>query len=233
MALITCQNLTIGYDNHKIVENISFSIDQGDYLSVIGENGAGKSTLIKTILGLLKPISGKILTGDGLKKNSIGYIPQQTSVQKDFPASCWEVVLSGCLNRCGFRPFYNKEDKKRALDNFKRLHIEHLMKESYRNLSGGQQQRVLLARALCATNQIIILDEPIQGLDPSAIKELYQIINDLNKKEGITIVMITHDIYKGMNNANKVLCVTKNVFYGTKEEFYHSKFAAKFLGDED
>ena len=194
MAQITCKNLTLGYENRAIQENLNFSINAGDYLCIVGENGSGKSTLMKTLLHLQPPISGTIELGDGLRKNEIGYLPQQTLVQRDFPASVKEIVLSGCQGRCGWRPFYNKEDKEIARRAMEKMMIQDLQDRCYRELSGGQQQRVLLARALCAAKKILLLDEPVSGLDPKVTAEMYQLIEDLNKKDEITIIMISHDI---------------------------------------
>ena len=185
MPLLSFENISIGYDNRPIVENLSFNIEKGDYLTILGENGAGKSTLLKTMLGLIKPLSGKIVFDAEVKKIDIGYLPQQTVVQRDFPASVWEIVISGCLGKSGFRPFYTKEEKSLAEANIKKLGLEELKKRCYRELSGGQQQRVLLARALCSSDKILVLDEPVTGLDPKVTIQLYSIIDSLNK-EGIT-----------------------------------------------
>ena len=182
MAQITCKNLTLGYENRAIQENLNFSINAGDYLCIVGENGSGKSTLMKTLLHLQPPISGTIELGDGLCKNEIGYLPQQTLVQRDFPASVKEIVLSGCQGHCGLRPFYNKEEKETARKAMEKMMILELQNRCYRELSGGQQQRVLLARALCAAKKILLLDEPVSGLDPRVTAEMYQLIQDLNRK---------------------------------------------------
>ena len=161
--LIECKNLTAGYEGMPVVKNLSFNVSAGDYLCIVGENGSGKSTLMKTLLGLRSPLCGEIIFGDGLKQTEIGYLPQQTAAQKDFPATVREVVLSGCLGRKGLSPFYSKADKKQCDDNIELLGITHIAHRSYRNLSGGQQQRVLLARALCATKKLLLLDEPVSG----------------------------------------------------------------------
>ena len=190
MSLISCDNLSLGYDGKEILHGLSFMVDQGEYLCIVGENGSGKSTLMRTILGLQSPLSGAVHTGDGLRPNEIGYLPQQTVVQKDFPASVWEIVLSGCQSKCGLRPFYRKEDKVMAQKMLEKLGLTALKKRCYRELSGGQQQRVLLARALCATRSLLLLDEPVSGLDPMVTAELYQIIQGLNREDGITIIMI-------------------------------------------
>lgn len=220
MAQLTCKNLTIGYDSKIILRNLNFSVNSGDYLCIVGENGSGKTTLMKTILHLLKPISGKIETGDGLLPDEIGYLPQQTFVQKDFPASVQEIVLSGCQSRCGKRPWYNRTEKELAHENMKKMGIGHLARRCYRELSGGQQQRVLLARALCATQKMLLLDEPVSALDPGAQEEMYSLIEQLNREE-ITIIMISHDIEAALKYATHVLHIGTEVFFGTKDEFIH------------
>ena len=219
MSQIICQNLAIGYDCKAILKDINFSINEGDYLCIIGENGSGKSTLMRTLLHLQQPVSGTILLGDGLQSNEIGYLPQQTAVQKDFPASVREIILSGCQNRCGLRPFYNRAEKRQAAEMMEKLQITHLSNRCYRELSGGQQQRVLLARALCATKKILLLDEPVSGLDSKVTEEMYQIIETLNRKDKITIVMITHNINDSVKYASHIMHIGKNVFYGTKQEY--------------
>jgi zinc transport system ATP-binding protein len=229
MALLTSNDLCLGYDGVEIVHGLNFTIEQGDYLCIVGENGSGKSTLIKTMLGLQSPMEGKISMGEGLKSNEIGYLPQQTDVQRDFPASVWEIVLSGCGNRMGLRPFYNKQEKQMAKDNISRMGIESLTKSCYRELSGGQQQRVLLARALCATQKMLLLDEPVSGLDPIVTNEMYDLIESLNKKEKITIVMVSHDIEAAVKYADHILHIGKDIFFGTKEEYVNSGFASAFL----
>ena len=228
MALLTIQNLSLGYDSHAIVENLNFSVNTGDYLCIVGENGSGKTTLMKTLLHLQEPVSGQILIGDRLKKNEIGYLPQQTIVQKDFPASVREIVLSGCQGRCGLRPFYNKNEKQLAEDNMERMGISALRNRCYRELSGGQQQRVLLARALCATRKVLLLDEPVSGLDPKATAEMYSLIADLNH-EGITIIMISHDIAAAVRYASHILHIGTTVFYGTRDEYIESDAGKFFL----
>ena len=218
MALLTCQDLCLGYDGKEILHNLNFEIHAGEYLCIVGENGSGKSTLMKTLLGLQQPISGEVLTGDGLAQSEIGYLPQQTVVQRDFPATVWEIVLSGCQGQCGLRPFYTKEEKQLAVDNIERMGITHLTKRCYRELSGGQQQRVLLARALCATKKMLLLDEPVSGLDPKVTAEMYALIEKLNK-EGITVIMISHDLNAALTYASHILHIGDTVFYGTKAEY--------------
>lgn len=220
MPQLFCKNLTIGYDSKIILRNLNFSVNAGDYLCILGENGSGKTTLMKTIIHLLKPISGTIETGDGLLADEIGYLPQQTFVQKDFPASVQEIVLSGCQSRCGKRPWYNKAEKALARENMEKMGIENLSKRCYRELSGGQQQRVLLARALCATQKMLLLDEPVSALDPAAQEEMYSLIENLNR-EGITIIMISHDVEAALKYATHVLHIGTEIFFGTKDDFVH------------
>lgn len=232
--LIECNHAGFGYENHDAVIDVTMKIYPGDYLCIVGENGSGKSTLIKGLLGLLKPTSGEMVWAEDVKHHGIGYLPQQTAAQKDFPASVFEVVLSGCLSRRGRYPFYSGEEKKTALANMERLGIAPLKSRCYRELSGGQQQRVLIARALCATSKMLILDEPITGLDPSAIQEFYEMIRHLNKKEGITILMVSHDIQNAVREADKILHLQQQVlFYGTAEEYKQSSAGKKFTGGED
>lgn len=214
--MLQCQNLTIGYENKAILQNINFSVNAGDYLCILGENGAGKSTLMKTILGLISPLSGSITM---THPHELGYLPQQTQRQKDFPATVWEIVLSGCLPACGARPFYSKAQKQLAKDTMARLELEPLKKRCYRELSGGQQERVLLARALCTSGKMLLLDEPTAGLDPHITQELYNLLGDLNQQEGVTFLMISHDLTAAMEYASHILALGKNPFFGTKEEY--------------
>ncbi len=220
MAILSCKNLNVQYDNQVALKNVNFDLEDGDYLCIIGDNGSGKSTLMKSILGLVTPKSGSIQYGAQLKNHDIGYLPQQTIVQRDFPASVYEVVLSGCLNKRGWRPFYSKEEKQRALNNLKKLKIEHLKDKCYRDLSVGQQQRVLIARALCASEKILLLDEPVTGLDPVTTQHLYEIIEELNRDYKMSIIMVTHDMNSGLEHATKILRLNKEVvFYGTPDEY--------------
>ena len=223
MPQLACKNLTLGYEGNMVVSGLSFAVNSGDYLCIVGENGSGKSTLMKTILKLKAPMSGQIVTGDGLESDDIGYLPQQTVVQKDFPASVREVVRSGCLNRCGLRPFYTSSEKQMAEDNMEELGITSLAKRCYRELSGGQQQRTLLARALCATRKILLLDEPVAGLDPKASADMYTLIAKLNA-EGITIIMISHDIAASVKYASHILhiCNHSVLFFGETAEYVQS-----------
>ena len=206
MSYIECENLALGYEGKAVVSGLNFKVNKGDYLCVLGENGAGKSTLIKTLLNLIDKVSGRIEYGDGLKDYEIGYLPQQTVVQKDFPATVWEVVLSGTLAGSGFKPFYGKKEKSLAIEKMRELDITDLKKKCYRNLSGGQQQRVLLARALCATSKVILLDEPVTGLDPKVTAEFYELLKELNDK-GITVIMVSHDLQYHMRHIFFILTV--------------------------
>ncbi len=227
MSELSCQNVTLGYDGKIVLGDINFSVEKGNYLCIVGENGSGKSTLMRTILSLQKPMSGTIVYGDGVHSKEIGYIPQQTDVQRDFPASVYEIVLSGCLNGCGWHPFYSKKQKDLAKEKMELLSITHLAKRCYRELSGGQQQRVLLARALCATKRILLLDEPVAGLDPIVTEELYALIEKLNKDYGITIIMISHDLSAALKYSSHILYVGKPSFFGTTEEFLQSESARR------
>ena len=220
MALITLKDVTIAFEGVPAVEHVSFQVNRGDYMVLIGENGSGKSTLMRAMLGLVHPCSGTVRYGDGLKRNQIGYLPQQTAVQRDFPASVEEVVLSGCINQLGMRVFYGKKLQQKAHEKMEMLDIENLSGKSYRTLSGGQQQRVLMARALCATDALLLLDEPVTGLDPGSTQDLYDLIRRLNRDHGVSIVMVSHDLHGSMADANKVMVVDRGVsFCGSIAEY--------------
>lgn len=228
MALIEIKNASMGYEGKIVLSDINLKINEGDYVCIVGENGSGKTTLMKCLLGLLSVQSGSITYGDGLMQCEIGYLPQQTVLQKDFPASVSEVVLSGCLNK-KHTLFYSKEQKETAAKNMELTGIYPLRKKCFRELSGGQRQRVLLARALCATHKLLILDEPVTGLDPKASADMYALIKNLNKN-GITIIMVSHDITASVNNASKILHLSKNTyFYGTAHQYLHSDIGRKFM----
>jgi zinc transport system ATP-binding protein len=218
MALITVTDLSLGYDAQIVAKGLNFTVHAGDYLCIVGDNGSGKTTLMKTLLHLVEPAGGSITVGDGLRANEIGYLPQQTIVQRDFPASVREIVLSGCQGALGFRPFYRRAERELAEENMRRMGIEDLADHCYRELSGGQQQRVLLARALCATRKVLLLDEPVAGLDPGVTAQMYDLIAKLNK-EGITILMISHDIDAAVRYATHILHMGDDIFFGTKEEY--------------
>lgn len=219
MSQLTCTDLTLGYGSQQILSGLSFEVNAGDYLCIVGENGSGKTTLMKTILGLNKPLGGSIEFGDGVTARTIGYLPQQTDVQRDFPASVREIVISGCLGHDGFRPFYSKANKALALRSMERMNISDLSRRCYRELSGGQQQRVLLARALCATEKILLLDEPVAGLDPKVTAEMYELIESLNKNDRVTIIMISHDVDKALQYASHILHIGDDLFFGTRDEY--------------
>ena len=231
MALITCTELALGYEGNEIVKGLNFTVNQGDYLCIVGENGSGKSTLMKTLLGLKEQKSGILLYNDGLNKNEIGYLPQQSGAQRDFPASVYEVVLSGCLNKRGIRPFYSAADKAKAHKNMERLGITDLSHRCYRELSGGQQQRVLLARALCATSKLLLLDEPVSGLDPKVTADMYELIQSLNRDEGITVIMISHDITAALTYASHILHISHTPrFFGKTEDYVRTDHGRAFTG---
>ncbi len=231
MALIRCENVSIGYEGQIVVKDLNFQIASGDYLCIVGENGSGKSTLVKSLLGLKSVEKGQIVFGDGLRQTEIGYLPQQTDVQKDFPASVYEVVLSGRLNSRGIRPFYTSADKKTAFEKMKMLGIEELSRQCFRDLSGGQKQRVLLARALCATKTLLLLDEPVTGLDPIVTAEFYELIQRINKESGIAVVMVSHDIESAVKYATHILHLQEKVlFFGTAGDYQKSRVGQTFLG---
>lgn len=230
MAMIACENISLSYDGTVVLSDLSFSVNPGDYLCIVGENGSGKSTLVKALLGLKPLVEGEILFGEGLRQREIGYLPQQTGAQKDFPASVWEVVCSGSINNGGMTPFYSFAQKQAAEKNLKRLGLWDLKRRCYRELSGGQQQRVLLARALCATQKLLLLDEPVAGLDPLVTQEMYQLIQKLNQS-GITIVMVSHDIQSAVQYASHILHLHNTpLFFGKTADYLTSAAGKRFLG---
>lgn len=234
MALIKCENISIGYEGQTVVKDLDFQIDLGDYLCIVGENGSGKSTLVLSLLGLKNVEKGQIIYGNGLKQTEIGYLPQQTDVQKDFPASVYEVVRSGRLNSRGFHPFYTAADRKAAVEKMDLLGIRDLARQCFRDLSGGQKQRVLLARALCATKSLLLLDEPVTGLDPIVTGEFYQLIRRINRESGIAVVMVSHDIESAVKDASHILHLQETaLFFGTTEEYKRSPVGRRFLGGAD
>lgn len=228
---ICCRDLSLGYGTRVIAEGLSFTVREGDYLCIAGENGAGKTTLMKVLLGLERPMRGTVEFGCGVTRKDIGYLPQQRETRTDFPASVWEVVLSGCLARSGWRPFYCAAEKQLARENMEKMGVSGLARESYQKLSGGQQQRVLLARALCAARKLLLLDEPISGLDPKASVELYRMTRQLNR-EGITIIMISHDLNSSLDDAGQVLYLGREPFFGAKETFCSSRIGRQLLRKE-
>lgn len=232
MSLLSCRNVYLSYENNSVIEDLNFCVDEGDYLCIVGENGSGKSTLIKSILGLKDTASGHLHFGEGITSKEVGYLPQQTTVQKDFPASVYEVVLSGCISRKKKSFFFTSKEKKIAFENMKKLDIFDLKSRCYRELSGGQQQRVLLARALCAGQKMLLLDEPVTGLDPIVTMEMYSLIKKLNAELGVTIIMVSHDLHAAVANADHILHLNKtNSFFGTTEEYLLSETYHKFGGE--
>jgi zinc transport system ATP-binding protein len=235
MSLITCKDVGFCYEGSLAVSGINCTIERGDYLCVVGENGSGKTTLIKGILGLLTPSEGKISFEEGFKPYDIGYLPQQSAIQRNFPASVFEVVLSGCLSRHGLSPLYTKSDRNAARQMLDLLDIGALEKTGYSELSGGQQQRVLLARALCSAPnglKVLILDEPMNGLDPHIKHELYETLDTLNKESLLAIVMVTHDIQTAVKHASHLLALDKSQeFFGTAHEFQHTQVGQELMRD--
>lgn len=233
MPAVSVQSLTMSYGSSVVVEDVSFDVEYGDYVCIVGTNGAGKSTLLKGLAGIQPYKKGTIVLDDNLRRTQIGYLPQQTAVQKDFPASVWEVVLSGCASGLGLRPFYTKKDKAFAAENMQRLGITDLKNKSYQNLSGGQQQRVLLAKALCGAEKLLFLDEPVSGLDPVVTSELYTLIRRLNQEKNLTVIMVSHDISNAVTAADKILHLDRQLlFYGSTAEYLTSSVGKRFLSEE-
>ncbi|MDD6279542.1 MAG: metal ABC transporter ATP-binding protein [Ruminococcus sp.] len=232
-SIIKCSGLSASYDGNPVLEGLSFNVNEGDYLCILGENGSGKSTLVKCLLGIKPLDSGNIVFADKLTYRDIGYLPQHTDMQKGFPATVREIVISGCLGRRGLRPFYSAAEKKTADDAMKRLGITELADKSCRELSGGQQQRMLLARAMCAAKKMLLLDEPVTGLDPSAMNDMYGLIDELNKKDKMTIIMVTHDVSNALKYSNRILCLCScsESFCGTPGEYEASHLNIKNSGD--
>ncbi|MDR1997181.1 MAG: metal ABC transporter ATP-binding protein [Candidatus Margulisbacteria bacterium] len=230
MPLLTCQNAAFAYETHTVVSGLNFSVRAGDYLCIVGENGSGKSTLLKGLLRLKTPRTGRVLMADSLQGGALGYLPQQTAAQKDFPASAYEVVLSGRLQSRGLWPFYSRADQAAAGENLRQLGIEELRGRCFRELSGGQQRRVLLARALCAAQKLLLLDEPAAGLDPAAARSLYRLIAKLNKG-GLTIIMVSHDLRSALQYASHILHLqNKQLFFGPTRAYLRSGAGKKFRG---
>ncbi len=231
MAQLCCKNVGFAYGGETVLSGVNFSVNAGDYLCIVGENGSGKSTLMKGILGLKEPSEGEIVFGDGLKANEIGYLPQQTGIQRDFPASVGEVVLSGRISGMGHRLFYSRADRQAASENLERMGIEELKDRCYMELSGGQQQRVLLARAMCATKKLLLLDEPVTGLDPNAANEMYNLIKLINLCDKISVIMVTHDVHEAVRYATHILHLGHGqLFFGSVEEYRKSDHVRRLLG---
>ena len=228
MAQLICKDVSLGYEGKSIAQDINFEVNKGDYLCIVGEKGSGKSTLVKALLHQFQPLSGKIETAEGFSLKDIGYLPQQTEVQRDFPASVMEVVQSGCIRRCK-GPFYGAREKQIAKQNMQKLDILSLSKKCYRELSGGQQQRVLLCRALCAAKKLLLLDEPVTGLDPVVTSEMYSLIANLNQ-EGITVIMVSHDIAAALKYASHILHIAQEqLFFGKKQDYLKSEAGKLFM----
>lgn len=231
MSLITCENVSLAYGKQAVLSELSFKVNCGDYLCVVGENGSGKSTLVKTLLGLLSPVSGTISFGKGFTRRSIAYLPQQNAAQKDFPASVWEVVLSGRLSSKKILSFYTSHDKEVARCVMEKLAITNLASKSFRSLSGGQQQRVLLARALCSESELLLIDEPTTGLDPLVTQELYHLIEEISAS-GKTVIMVTHDIASAVKYATHILHLHhKPLFFGSKDDYVNSEVGRGYIGN--
>ena len=231
MLLMKCEDVSLGYEKKSIIDNISFDVHEGDYIAITGENGVGKSTLVKTLLGLLPTLRGKIELCENMRHSDIGYLPQSSFVGRDFPASVYEVVLSGCIADRGAFPFYRQRHKDEAKNNMERLGITHLSAKNFGELSGGQSQRVLLCRALCAAKKMLLLDEPVQGLDPSATHEMYNAVKDLNKKDGMAVLMVSHDICTTLAYATHILHLSSDgkVYFMTTEEYRKSDVGREFI----
>ena len=227
MSYIKCKDLSVGYDSNIVSRGINFNLEAGNYLCIVGENGAGKSTLMKTMLGLLPKLSGELEYGEDLSKSDIGYLPQQTLLQKDFPASVWEIVLSGHIGKGSM--YYSRIQKRIARENMEYMSISNLANKCYMDLSGGQKQRVLLARALCATSKLILLDEPVTGLDPKVTADFYSLVKKLNN-DGISIIMVSHDIDSSIKYASHILHIAeKQLFFGETKDYMNSQ-AYKIFG---
>lgn len=230
MAILTCKNASFGYDGEVVLSGIDFTLCGGEYMCILGENGAGKSTLVKGILGLISPVTGEIEFGEGLRACEVGYLPQQTQVQKSFPASVLEVVLSGRINSMGMRPFYNRKDRDDAVKKLELMGMKGMERRSFQELSGGQKQRVLLARAMCAAGRLILLDEPVSGLDPAATTDLYELIADINKNMGMTVIMVSHDTQAAVKYASHIMQLSHTqLFYGTADDYKNSEVGHDYL----
>ena len=216
-VLMEAKHLDIGYGKKVIYGGLNFSVKAGDFICIVGPNGAGKSTLVKTLLGLIKPLNGEIRFY-GLKRGLIGFLPQEIKIDENFPATVFEIVLSGNLNRLGKRAFFNQDERKHALSKMKLVGISELKDRHFVELSGGQRQKVMLARALTATQDLLILDEPSNSLDRKSTKELYATLKKINQN-GITIMMITHDLDHGNLIGNKILALRDTFYYGATDDF--------------
>ena len=204
MTLIQCCDLSLGYEGKCVLSHLELSVQEGDYLAIVGENGAGKSTLLKGILGLIRPTGGHIHFH--LPPREIGYLPQQTPIQRDFPASVMEVVLSGLLASKGYAPFYTRADRETALAKLRLLGAEDLANRCYRELSGGQ--------------------------DPTVTNELYDVVDKLNHEQGVTVIMVTHDVPEALRHASRILHLGAEHFDGTAEEYRQSPLYRRLMGGD-
>lgn len=242
--LIRATDLSLGYEGHTILSGVNFTVSEGDYLCIVGENGSGKSTLMKAVLGLHPIMEGHLELSEAVRAGGIGYLPQQTPAQRDFPASVREVVMSGCLRRLGRRPFPGRSERQLVNDALARLGITDLSDRCYRELSGGQQQRVLLARAFCAAGKLLLLDEPIAGLDPVAMKDMYTVIAEMNDPAperplpghphlsgGVAVVMVSHDIHTAVRYADHILHIgSHGAWFGKTAEYLETPEGREFAG---
>ncbi len=229
MSVLKVSSVSVAFEGSTVLSDVSFDAERGDFIAVVGENGSGKSTLVRTILGLTPLLSGEVSLC-GVLRSEIGYLPQQTQAQKDFPASVYEVVMSGCLSSLGYRPFYSKKERACAVKNMERLCISEIKNRSYRDLSGGQQQRVLLARALCAAKKLLVLDEPAAGLDPLISADFASLLSEVNRRENMTVLVVSHDIKFALENANKILHLAHgSYFFGTPDEYADSELGRRFM----
>ena len=231
MALLTFERVGLSYGGDNVAHDVSFTVNAGEFWGIVGENGSGKTTLMKALLGLIPCASGRIVMGEGLKPNEIGYLPQSSAIQKDFPASVYEVVLSGTIGWRGIKPFYGRAEREIARKNMEMLGVADLARHSYQELSGGQQQRVLLARALCATRKLLVLDEPTTGLDPVVTTEFYKLLHTING-QGMTIVMVSHDVTEAVRDCSHILHLSCHpLFIGTAAAYRQSPVGRRYLAE--
>ena len=229
MAILSFENVGLAYGGDNVAHDVSFSVNAGEFWGIVGENGSGKTTLMKALLGLIPCASGRIVMGEGLKPTEIGYLPQSSAIQRDFPASVEEVVLSGTIGYRGLKPFYGRREREMANRNMEMLGLLPLKRHSFQELSGGQQQRVLLARALCATKKCIVLDEPTTGLDPVVTAEFYQLLHGINK-QGMTVIMVSHDVEEAVRSCSHILHLSCHpLFIGTAAEYRVSPIGRRYL----
>lgn len=229
--LLECKNLSVSFDGRPIIKDLSFTVNEKDFICIIGENGTGKSTLTNAMLGLIPITSGSIEL-HGICKSDIGYLPQKLKVENNFPASVYEIVMSGFVGKSFFNPFYTKSQKCKATDSIELLSIDSIKSRPFTELSGGQQQRVLLARAICAAEKLVLLDEPVTGLDAQSSDSFYKLIMHLNSEHGVAVIMVSHDIERSVKFAEKVLHLgTNDYFFGTVDQYKATDYYKNFLKD--